>query len=181
MTVTRLFCVGLAATAAFACRDRSAVERPAAGPPVAQSLVGVWDVAYTLDQPTLLLSARRGPLARAVRGRIAFLVNRWADAPYPGLAMPTNYGTYEITFTPFGFEARSEGQPPTAVAGALGGDSIEVLLGPSRDRVTFVMRGRVANDSITGTWTASIARIDGAGGHFLMIRTGKQSLSGSHR
>ena len=169
MTVTQRVCVGLAVAAVAACGDRSA--RPTAEPPVAQRLVGVWDVAYTLDQPTLL-STRRDAVARVVRGRIAFLANRWVDASRPGLAMPTDYGTYDINFTPFGFQTRRDGQPPTATAGPLGGDSLEVLLGPSPDRVTVVMRGKLANDSITGTWGVSIARVDGAGGRFLMSRPG---------
>src|SRR5690348_9838868 len=120
--------VCLAAIAALACRERSTPERRPAPERVAQRLVGMWDIVYTLDHPTLL-SGRRSVTDRVVRGRIAFLANRWLDATYTDIGTPTNYGTYDVDFTPFGFH-HSDGQPPTAVAAAFGADSVEVLLGP---------------------------------------------------
>jgi hypothetical protein len=167
-TLARRISLCLAAATMLACADRSAMEKRAAAQ-AAQRLVGTWDVRFDLERP-LLLTARTGTAVRVVRGRLAFLENEWLNASYPQIETPTDYGTYDIDFTPFGFEPRNAGQPPTAVAGWLGKDSVEIILAPEQSRTAVAMRGKFAGDSIAGTWEVSISRADGGGGRFLMSR-----------
>jgi len=165
-------CLCVLAAALAACGDRSALERRATAPP-ARRLAGTWDVRFDLERPPVL-TERTTAVAQVVRGRIALLANRWLTASYPRLGTPTDYGTYDIDFTPFGFEPRTPGQTPTAVAGwlATDSDSVEIILAPDQDRAVIAMRGKFANDSIAGAWDVSIARATGGGGRFLMSRVG---------
>ena len=167
-TIARRISLCLVTAALLGCADRSALDQRAAAPS-AQRLVGTWDVRFDLERPPVL-TERTGTAVRVVRGRLAFLENRWLNASYPEIETPTDYGTFDIDFTPFGFEPRNAGQPPTAVAGWLGKDSVEIILAPDQDRTVVTMRGRFAGDSLVGTWDVSIGRGDGGGGRFLMSR-----------
>lgn len=155
------------AMASMACADGSATERGVATAP-ATRLAGTWDVRFVLDRSPMLGPVRR--TAENVRGRFAFLQNRWLPAPHSWTERPTDYGAYDIDFTPFGFEPRSAVETPTAVARSLPGDSVEIVLGPERTPVTVSMRGKLANDSVAGTWEVSISRAAGGGGRFVMSR-----------
>src|SRR5215216_4612894 len=151
-----------------ACTDRSALERRAEAAQ-AQRLVGTWDVRFHLERsPVLTVDARS--VANDVRGELALVTNPWLDASYPEIKTPTNYGTYDIDFRPFGFDPRSAGQTPAAVAGWLTSDSLEIILNPDRDQTAVAMRGQLRGDSISGTWDISVSRAAGGSGRFVMSR-----------
>jgi hypothetical protein len=154
--------------AIVACADRSATPGDVALQP-AQRLVGAWDVRFELERP-LMLAVASNATVRSVRGQFAFVENRWLSASYPWMQRPTDYGTYDVDFTPFGFESRTNGETPTAVARWLHGDSVQILLGLDESPVAVTMRGRLTSDSILGTWDVAISRVAGGGGRFLMSR-----------
>ncbi len=156
------------AASLIACNDRNALERQARAA-TSQRLIGTWDARFQLDQP-LVAERRTGSRVRHVTGQLAFLANRWVSRTYPAIGSPSDYGTFDVDFTPFGFDPRSNNETPTAVAGWLGNDSLEVMLGDPAGDITVRMGGHVADDSISGDWTVMIARTGGGGGRFVMVR-----------
>lgn len=164
----RSLTLSLSAVIMLACTDRTALEQRATSA-LAQRLVGTWDVRFQLDRSPVL-ARDTGAVARMVRGQLAFLANRWLDVSYPGIETPTDYGTYDIDFTSFGFDTRGTGQTPTVVAGWLADDSLVMILDPGESRIGVTMRGRLADDSISGTWEVSASRASGGGGRFVMLR-----------
>jgi len=158
----------LAITAVLACEGRSG-ERQRAQAALADRLIGTWTVRFELDRPPLLRD-RETASGRVVQGELAFLANRSVNASYPPLTKATNYGTFDVDFAPFGFEPGDRNRPPTLVAGWLSEDSVEMILAPDESRTVVTMRGRQVGDTISGTWSVSIARVGGGGGRFLMSR-----------
>lgn len=150
---------------AFACTksndDRS---RELAGAP-AQRLVGVWTVAFHLDRPMMLA---RTPTRRDVSGTIALIENHSGSPSFAVLPAALHQGTFDIDFTPFGFDPRERGDMPTAV-GRTAADSVEIVLAPEAAHITVLMHGRLSGDSISGTWTA-LSHTAGGGGQFVMRR-----------
>jgi hypothetical protein len=161
----RVVCV--CAAVLSACTDRASLERRANAPP-AQRLVAAWDVRFDLERsPALAPSTDR---ARSVTGTLVFVGNRWLDASYPPLRNPTNYGTYDVDFTPLGFETRDRGRPPTLVASASAADSVAIIFTPGPSQVTVWMQGAFVDDSIIGAWVVTLSRVGGGGGRFAMRR-----------
>ena len=158
----------LLAAMLFACTDRSALERQARAANT-QRLIGTWDAHFRLDR-ALIISSDSESMKQEVRGQLAFLANRSVDRGYPTMNSPSAYGSFDVDFTRFGFDARSDDEPPTAVAGWLSADSLEIILGDPRSDVTVRMAGRVAGDSIVGGWRVLVARTGGGGGRFVMVR-----------
>jgi hypothetical protein len=156
----------LLAVVATSCNDRGALEKRAATPH-ARQLVGVWDVRFE-GEPSLALRGA-GALGEA-RGQIAFLANRWLDVSYPGIDMPTDLGTYDVDFAPFGIEPRARGETPTAVAGWIGPDSVQIMLTSTVSGMSFELRGRVVGDSVAGTWSYTLTRVAAGSGRFAMTR-----------
>lgn len=168
MQTLRRIWLGPAVAAILACGDRSSVEQ-GSRVALAERLTGTWDVRFEVDRPPLLTEQDIRSL-RVVEGQLAFLTNRSLDASYPQLATPTNYGTFDVDFSPFGFEARNRHRTPTAVAGWLSADSVEIILAPDENRTIVRMRGRSAGDTVAGVWDVSISRVGGGGGGFVMRR-----------
>jgi hypothetical protein len=131
-------------------------------------LIGTWDAHFHLDRAPLL-TLNINPAMQDVSGEIAFVPNRWLVEPYPEMPAPSAYGTYDVDFTPFGFDPRRTSQTPTAVAG-LNKDSLLIILGEPGDETSVILNGRMTGDSIRGTWTVSIGRSGGGGGSFLIVR-----------
>jgi hypothetical protein len=109
-------------------------------------------------------------VAHEARGQIVFLANRWLDVSYPEIDAPTEYGTYDVDFTPLGAEPRARGQTPTAVAGWIAPDSVQILLTSTVSGMLFELRGRVVGDSVDGTWSYTMTRVSSGGGRFVMTR-----------
>lgn len=151
----------------IACSDRSAPDRRAPAT-TGQHLIGTWDARFHLDRP-LLVAQQSGSQIRDVSGQLAFLANHSVTQTYPAMPSPSDYGTFDIDFNPFGFDPRSENETPTAEAW-LTGDSLQVMLGDPTGDITVRMGGRLVGDSITGSWTVLISRTGGGGGRFLMLR-----------
>jgi hypothetical protein len=152
--------------ATVGCSDQAALQKRAATTR-AQRLVGVWDVRFEGEAN---LASRGDDGAREARGQIAFLANRWLDGSDSGIDMPTDYGTYDVDFTPFGIEPRARGETPTAVAGWIGPDSVQIVLTSTVPGMSLELRGRSAGDSVAGTWSYTLSRVSDGGGRFLMAR-----------
>jgi hypothetical protein len=158
----------LTVTLVMACTDRSALERQALTAS-SQRLIGIWDVRFHLDRP-LVASPESESTRRDVSGELAFLANRWVKRLYPMMDSPSDYGSFDVDFAPFGFDARSNDETPTALARWLSDDSLEIILGDPNSDVTVRMGGRLASDSIAGGWRVLVARTGGGGGRFVMVR-----------
>lgn len=143
----------------------------------ARPLAGVWDGAFTLDAPPLGFdtAALRGARQGRVRGTFAFLPNHVltaAVATGTELAVaPSLYGTYDVDFTPFGFDVRRPDRVPDLVGVAAAGDSVLLLLSPSDDRAQVLLAGTFRRDSLVGTWRLQSAGrgSSSAGGHFVLV------------
>ena len=134
----------------------------------AEWLAGLWDSRFELN----VSLAERADTAPAVEGRIAMLPNRWLDASYESLGVPTDYGVYDVDFSPLGIEPRAHGETPTVVASWLGTDSVRVALTAGTPSLTITLSGRASGDSVAGTWSYAVARAAGGGGRFVMRRAG---------
>lgn len=167
-TLRRCLWLGPAVAVMLACGDRSGVEQRSRVA-LAERLTGTWDVRFEVERPPVL-TERDVRSRRVVEGQLAFLTNRSLDVSYPNVATPTNYGTFDVDFSPFGFEPGNRHRTPTAVAGWLSADSIEILLAPDENQAVVTMRGRTAGDTVAGVWDVSISRVGGGGGRFVMRR-----------
>ena len=166
--VARSVALSVLAAILIACGDRTALERQALAP-ANQRLIGLWDVRFQLERP-LFGNGDSGALKRYVRGELAFLANRWVTRVYPTMRSATLYGSYDVDFSPFGFDPRSNDETPTALAGWLSSDSLEIIIGDPESDLSVTMDGRIAGDSIAGGWKVVIARSYGSGGRFVMVR-----------
>ena len=162
----RQLAIVLLGIVAASCDDRATLEKRAATPR-ARQLVGVWDVRFE-GEPSLALRGKDA--SRETRGQIAFLANRWLDVSYPGIDMPTDVGTYDVDFAPFGIEPRARGETPTAVAGWTAPDSVQIVLTSTVSGMSFELRGRIVGDSVKGTWSYTMTRVASGGGRFAMSR-----------
>ena len=109
-------------------------------------------------------------MKQGVQGELAFLANRSVNRAYPTMDSPAAYGAFDVDFTPFGFDARSDDETPIAAAGWLSPDTTEIILGDPSSDITVRMRGRVTGDSIAGSWRVLVSRTGGGGGRFVMVR-----------
>jgi len=134
---------------------------------LAKEITGTWDITFHLNRAPLL-DADTLTAKHDVNGSIAFLANRSLANQYPGVTALTNYGTYDIDFSTFGFDPREGRRVPTAVAGSIAKDSIEIVLGPDEGGISVWMRGGLSRDSIVGRWEVSFPRAGAGGGSFLM-------------
>jgi len=168
MKMVRLIGLVLATVALMACGDRSALERQAQAA-TTQRLIGTWDIRFHLDHP---LASGPGfePAKKDVDGQISFLANRWLTRAYPRMNVPSDYGVFDVDFSPIGFDARRSNETPTAVAGWLSADSLEIILGDPESEIAVTMRGNASADSIAGEWQVWISRAGGGGGRFVMVR-----------
>ncbi len=134
-----------------------AVDRP-------ERLAGRWTGDFRLVVPLRLRedTARAGTL----HGEIVLTGSR-DPASDPGLAgPPTHLGVHTVDFARFHLGARAHGHVPTAAARLTAGDSVEVMLQPSRVKLV----GRLRGDSIVGRWSYHGDRSAGANGRFILHR-----------
>jgi hypothetical protein len=158
----------VAALMLMACNDRNAEERDATTFD-ARRLVGTWDARFYLDRP-LIVGSDSESTKQDVQGELAFLANRSVSQAYPMMESPSANGAFDVDFRPFGFDARSDDETPVAAAGWISADSLEIMLGNPNSDITVRMRGKVAADSIAGTWRVLVSRTGGGGGRFVMVR-----------
>jgi len=125
------------------------------------TLDGVWKVVAWKGP------SRIGPGQGA--GEIAFLRGSWIDrVNLINVRSYTIYGIYDVDFTTLGFDCRPKQGLPLAGGHEFSGDSAEVVLNPQTDHGGVTLAGRVAGDSITGTWYER--REGGSSGRFVMRR-----------
>ena len=126
---------------------------PAPRDAVATGVEGLWNATFSLEHsPAVSIDAARAP---ELRGTIALL---------------TNYGTYDVDFTPFGFNPHDASAAPALVVNPSAGDSVELELADARRETVVVLRGARAGDSISGSWTVYVGRDAGGRGRFLLRR-----------
>lgn len=158
----------VSAVAAFmgGCTDGSRPQQHGESA-LAKELAGTWEITFHLDRPPLL-GADTLSLKRDVSGTFVFLANRSLEGRYPGVSNVTNYGTYDIDFTAFGFDPRDTGRIPTVAVDSVAADSIEVVLSTEEGGISVRMRGGIRRDTVTGQWQVLFPRVGAGGGSFLM-------------
>lgn len=135
----------------------------------ARQLTGTWDMQFTLEQsPIITLDVAKAP--RMITGKISLLANTSLHQSFNRIGIPTNYGSYDIDLTPFGFDPRPDGETPTAVAGRLSHDSIEIIFSPRRGSERLVLKGKIQRSSVEGAWRVSLPT-SGGGGSFRLTRS----------
>lgn len=154
--------VCLAAVTTVAGCKSSVVQMNRADSAVADALAGTWDMQFQLTRsPILTLDTAAAP--REIRGRLSLLVNRSLDRSFHRIGIPSNYGSYDVDLTPFGFDTRVSGTTPTAVAGKVSDDSVEVILSPESEIGELVLTGGRKGDRVVGTWHVTLPRSGGEG------------------
>jgi hypothetical protein len=162
----RMLLVAAMATLSASCTDGSRRNKNDESE-LAKELTGTWDITFHLNRPPLL-AVDTLMVKRDIGGSVAFLANRSLENQYPGVTALTNYGTYDIDFSAFGFDPREGGRIPTVVAGSIEKDSIEIVLSPDPGGISVWMRGGIRRDSIVGKWEVSFPRAGAGGGSFVM-------------
>src|SRR5678815_4748172 len=133
---------------------------------LANTLAGVWTIRLSLS--TAPFGARAIEKKSDIDGQIALLRNSSIARRYAHLTAVTNYGSYNIDFSPFGFDSPETGKPTSVLAGPFNTDSITILLSPNRDDMEIRMTGKLAADSVEGTWSVAFSRAGVGGGRFVM-------------
>lgn len=159
--------IALAAIVLAAVACRGGADRWDADAAATRRLVGAWDARFRSAEPPI--GAPRGARPADVHGVLAFVPNPGLDG-LMDIDAPTDVGTFDVVFTPLGFDLRSAGQVPAAVARAVRGDSVELRLGSGSGQPAVWMRGAWAGDSIVGTWSLASARAAGGSGAFVLAR-----------
>ena len=161
--------LGLVVVAAvvIACNERCGLASEARTADT-RRLVGTWDARFYLERP--LIVGSDSATKQHVQGELAFLANRSVSQAYPMLESPSANGAFDVDFTPFGFDARSDDEAPVAAASWLSPDSLEIMLGDPHSDITVRMRGEIMTDSIVGSWRVLLSRTGGGGGRFVMVR-----------
>lgn len=116
----------LIAAMLMACTDRGALNREAEAART-QRLIGTWDARFYIDRP-LVVGSDAESMKQEVHGQLALLANRSVSQAYPLMESPSAYGAFDVDFTPFGFDARSDDETPVAAAGWLSLDTLEIIL-----------------------------------------------------
>jgi hypothetical protein len=135
--------------------------------PEARRLVGEWTATFEGTPVRLLHPDGAHPVR--VSGTLALLPNH-AIARFGAIELPTNVGSYDVSFSPMGFEPRDYREAPTVAARAWGADSVELMLGSNAHRPGVFMQGVWAGDSLAGRWTLYSSRAVSASGTFVLRR-----------
>jgi hypothetical protein len=162
----RILLVSGVATFMAGCADGSSGQQHGESA-LAKELAGTWNITFHLERPPSLVMDTVS-VKHDVSGSLAFLANRSLENHYPGVDTLTNYGTYDIDFTAFGFDPRDGGRIPTVVVGSIAEDSIEMVLSPDQEGISVRMRGGISGDSVSGKWDVSFPRAGAGGGSFFM-------------
>lgn len=142
---------------------------------LAKELAGAWDITLHLERSPLLVTDTLSG-TRDISGSLVFLANRSLENHYPGVDALTNYGTYDIDFTAFGFDPRDGGRVPTVVVGSAAEDSVEIVLSPDQGGISVRMQGGISRDSISGKWEVTFPRAGTGGGSFFMTPRGTRKF-----
>ncbi len=135
---------------------------------IANRLSGVWNMQLELVRsPLIAFDASHAP--REIRGKLELLVNSSLDRSFEGVGIPTNYGSYDLDLTRFGFDPRTAGVPPTAVAGLVSKDSVGIILSPGSDTGRMILVGRLEGETVSGRWRVTLERATGDG-RFILRR-----------
>lgn len=122
----------------------------------ADAMAGRWNVRFAYAT------------GESATGELELTVNRAVDAEYPGMGLPTNYGSYAVDFVRLGGSPAGK-RVPAIVAGVVR-DSLRVSFETDREGFSMQMRGALGADSIRGAWSATQARGTIAAGTFLLTR-----------
>ena len=157
--------IGLLVCVVSGCANGPIVFAPAEAR-VASSLAGVWTIRLSLL--TAPFGARVVEEKPDIDGQIALLRNSSIAKRYAHLTTVTNYGSYDIDFSPFGFDSPETGKPTSVLAGPFDSDSITILLSPNQSDMEIRMTGKLFGDSVEGTWSVAFSRAGVGGGRFTM-------------
>jgi hypothetical protein len=165
-------CFALLLLAGVGCDELNGGDRRAVVVTEGDHLTGSWEASFALDEFGSQPSVTRG-----VHGTIVFARIKQGGSGFPDMAVPLDYGLYDIDFSSYGFDSRVDGAVPTAIARSWSvsprePDSLLVVLNPERRGVIVLMRGRLRNDRADGVWTAMSTARSGIGesGRFAMTR-----------
>jgi hypothetical protein len=139
--------------------------------PASRHLVGAWNVEFRLDRARSI--SVRALDTGSVTGTLVFAEDRFGRVASSELGESTHDGVYDVSFTPFGFSSRAEGDVPVAIARVVPtaqGESLYVVLSPGTTRLAVRMAGTLAGDSATGAWRAAAFSAGGGAGTFRMHR-----------
>ena len=162
-------CIAFLAATIAGCNDGHGAE-VALDTPDARRLDGSWRIELHADRLRLEPVAGKVAQALTVRGEIALVSNHWLGADGDG-PRPSQYGTYDIDFSPLGFDPRHGGELPRVTARTVDGDSVALVLEPGDAHESVDMRGVVRADSIVGRWSLEPVRAGAdAAGTFSMTR-----------
>jgi len=166
-------CCAFIILAGVGCDELSGGDRRAVVVTEGDHLTGSWQASFVLDE-----LGGQPPVARGVHGTMVFARVKPGGPGFPDMAVPLDYGLYDLDFSSYGFDSRVAGAVPTAVARTWSlsprePDSLLIVLNPERRGVIVLMRGQLRNGRADGVWTAISATRSGIGesGSFLMTRS----------
>lgn len=142
-------------------------DRPPPAGPGADALTGAWSAELVVTDP---LVGRHPVPGEPARGTISLLRD---DEPRQVRGLggpPTHVGAQTVHLRGFGFEPRPPGDVPGVAARWIAPDSVELVFASATRDQAFVIRGRLAGDSITGGWHYSSRGAGGARGRVVMRR-----------
>jgi hypothetical protein len=137
----------------------------------AAALTGVWHAEFRVTAP--LIGRKAGG---TVAGMLVLMPNRYLSSAGSGIPVPTHYGAYGADFRPFGFDPRPRDRVPTVRAALTPNDSVVMVLGSVSQDEGFVLRGRLEDGVVRGTWRNDM-HIAGAAGE-VVLRRALMALSG---
>ena len=158
--------VGLLLAAAFAAcggRDRSPADEGRPDP-----LTGIWDAELVVTRP--LLGRADSAEVGTAGGRIALLRQDRHSGARGLTGVPTHVGIHTLALHRFGFEPQRRSEVPGVVARWIRPDSVELAFESPNPDESFTIHGRVAGDSIVGSWHYG-TRVTGAAGRLRMQRS----------
>jgi hypothetical protein len=166
-------CCAFLLLACVGCDELNGGDRRAVGVTESDHLTGSWEASFALDE-----FGSQPSVAHGVHGTMVFARIKQGGPSFPDMAVPLDYGLYDIDFSSYGFDSRVAGAVPTAIARSWSvsprePDSLLVVLNPERRGVIVLMRGRLRIDRADGVWTAMSTARSGIGesGRFVMTRS----------
>ena len=134
---------------------------------LAARLADFWNAEFVLERAPMGAEARNQPTAR---GTLALLEGPGSGRASALPAPVTHTGVYHVDFRPLGFSPPTGGAVSELIAGVILPDTVvAVIPAEERDRL-LVLRGVLAGDSVTGTWSYGARAAGGWGGRFVLRR-----------
>lgn len=155
-------CLGVWAFAFLASCENARPAMTAEESSLAQRLSGSWDIQFQLVRsPVLAFDTTLAP--SRINGTLALVANSSLNRSFHDVGIPTNYGSYDLDLTPFGFDPRVKGAPPSAVAGPFLGDSVAIVFSPGNPDGEMLLIGEFHDGSVVGRWRVLRERSTGDG------------------